>query len=100
MDRSTPKFASTSDEAHGNFYPTAHSALVYLIVVSVVLTDIVGNKSAAKRPKWRECPSQESLNHHPTAPFVKAAYTRDELRAGPAPEWGIKLSIFLLVPSS
>jgi hypothetical protein len=32
--------------------------------------------------------------------FVTGAYTPDELRKGPAPEWGIKLSISLLVPGS
>ena len=32
--------------------------------------------------------------------FVTGAYTPDELRQGPAPEWGIKLSISLLVPGS
>ena len=32
--------------------------------------------------------------------FVTGAYTPDELRQGPAPHWGIKLSISLLVPGS
>jgi hypothetical protein len=32
--------------------------------------------------------------------FVTGAYTPDELRKGPAPEWGIKLSISLLIPGS
>ena len=32
--------------------------------------------------------------------FVTGAYTPDDLRQGPAPEWGIKLSISLLLPGS
>ncbi len=32
--------------------------------------------------------------------FVTGAYTPDELRQGPAPEWGIKLSTSLLVTGS
>jgi hypothetical protein len=32
--------------------------------------------------------------------FVTGAYTPDDLRNGPAPEWGIKLSISLLIPGS
>lgn len=32
--------------------------------------------------------------------FVTGAYTPDDLRKGPAPEWGIKLSISLLIPGS
>ena len=32
--------------------------------------------------------------------FVTGAYTPDDLRKGPAPEWGIKFSISLLIPGS
>jgi len=32
--------------------------------------------------------------------FITGAYTPDELHKGPAPEWGIKLSVSLLVPGS
>ena len=32
--------------------------------------------------------------------FVTGAYTPNDLRNGPAPEWGIKLSISLLIPGS
>jgi len=32
--------------------------------------------------------------------FVTGAYTPDDWRKGPAPEWGVKLSISLLVPGN
>ena len=40
------------------------------------------------------------IGQHNYNVFVTGAYTPDELRQGPAPEWGIKLSISLLVPGS
>jgi hypothetical protein len=38
------------------------------------------------------------LCRHSYNVFVTGAYTPDELRKGPAPEWGIKLSVSVLIP--
>jgi len=40
------------------------------------------------------------LCRHSYNVFVTGAYTPDELRKGPAPEWGIKLSVSVLIPGS
>jgi hypothetical protein len=42
----------------------------------------------------------QKIGEHNYNLFVTGAYTPDELHKGPAPEWGIKLSISLLVPGS
>jgi hypothetical protein len=42
----------------------------------------------------------QKIGRHNYNLFVTGAYTPDGLRQGPAPEWGIKLSISLLVPGS